>query len=83
MVLKTTRVKNVKFKIIEIRTGCQNIGYCYHSNNLNRAAQNLRLGPCVPRAGDSWSIVEYEPPSIESVWLDCPMHSPVCKFESC
>jgi len=42
--LKTTCIKNVKFKIIKTRTGCQYVGYFYHSENLNWAAQNLRLG---------------------------------------
>jgi len=32
--LKTTCIKNVKFKIIEIRTGCQYGGYFYYSENL-------------------------------------------------
>jgi len=36
--LKTTCIKNVKFKIIKIRTGCQ------YGEHLNWAAQNLRLG---------------------------------------
>jgi len=43
--LKTTCIKNVKFKIItKIKTGCQYVGYLRHSENLNWAAQNLRLG---------------------------------------
>jgi len=41
--LRTTCIKNVKFKIIEIRTGCQYVGYFYYSQNLNWAA-------CGPRA---------------------------------
>ena len=40
----TTCIKNVKFKIIEIRTGCQYVGYFYYSQNLNLAAQDPRLG---------------------------------------
>jgi len=48
VVLKTTRNKNVKFKIINIRTGCQSIGDFYYSENLNWAAQNLRLGHMRP-----------------------------------
>jgi len=39
----TTCIKNVKFKI-KIRIGCQYVGYFYYSENLNWAAQNLRLG---------------------------------------
>jgi len=42
--LRTTCIKNVKFKIIKIRTGCQYVGYFYYSENLNWAAQNLELG---------------------------------------
>jgi len=42
--LKTTYIKNVKFKIIKTRTGCQNIANFYYSNDLNWAAQNIRLG---------------------------------------
>ena len=41
--LTTTCNKNVKFKIMKIRTCCH-VGYFYHSENLNWAAQNLRLG---------------------------------------
>jgi len=47
--LKTTSIKNVKFKIIKIRTGCQYMGYFYYySEKLNWAAQNLRLGHMRP-----------------------------------
>jgi len=44
MALKTTCIKNVKLKIIKIRTGCQYVGYLYYSENLNWAAQSLLLG---------------------------------------
>jgi len=40
----TISIKNVKIKIIKIRTGCQYASYLHYSENLNRAAQNLRLG---------------------------------------
>jgi len=46
--LRTTCIKNVKFKIIKIRTSCQYIGYFYYSENLNWATQNLRLGHMRP-----------------------------------
>jgi len=36
--LKTTCIKNIKFKIIKIRTGSQYIGYFCCSENLNWAA---------------------------------------------
>ena len=36
--LKINCVKNVRFRIIKIRTGCQYIGYIYYSENLNWAA---------------------------------------------
>jgi len=39
--LWTTCIKNVKFKIIKIRTGFQYVGYFYCNRNLNWAAQNL------------------------------------------
>jgi len=42
--LTTTCIKNVKFKIIKIRTGCQYVRYFYYSEHLNWAAQNLWLG---------------------------------------
>jgi len=42
--LRTTCKKNVKFKILEIRTSCQYIKYVYYRENLNWAAQDLRLG---------------------------------------
>jgi len=41
---ETTCIKNVKFKVIKITTGCQYVGYFYYSENLNWPAQNLRLG---------------------------------------
>jgi len=41
-------IKNFKFKIIKYRTGCQYIGYFTYSENLYRAAQNLRLGHMPP-----------------------------------
>jgi len=41
---RTACIKNVKFKIIKTRTGCQYVVYLYYSEYLNRAAQNLRLG---------------------------------------
>jgi len=47
--LETTCIKNVKFKIIKIRTGFQLIGYFYYSENLNWAT-------CGPRVGHSWII---------------------------
>jgi len=37
-------IKNVKFKIIKTRTGCQYVGYFYYSENLNWVAQNPE--PC-------------------------------------
>jgi len=37
-------IKNVKFKIIKTRTGCQYVCYFYYSEHVNWAAQNLRLG---------------------------------------
>jgi len=46
--LKTTCIKNVKFKIIKIRTDCQYIGYFYYSKSLDWASQNLRLGHMRP-----------------------------------
>ena len=42
------RTKNVKFKIIKIRTICQYIGNFYYSENLNWAAQNLWLSRMRP-----------------------------------
>jgi len=40
VVLRTTCIKNVKFKIIKTRTGCQYVGYFYYNQNLNWAAHN-------------------------------------------
>jgi len=42
--LRTNCIKNVKFKINKIRTGCQYAGYLYCSKNLKWAAQNLPMG---------------------------------------
>jgi len=46
--LKTTCIKNVKLKIVQIRTGCRYIRHFNHSQNLNWAAQSLRLGHMQP-----------------------------------
>jgi len=48
LALNTTCVKNIKFMIIKIRTGCQYIGHFYYSEKLNWAAQNLRHGHMRP-----------------------------------
>jgi len=48
VVLKTIFIKNVKFKIIKIKTGCQYVGYFYYSKNLKPAAQNLSMGHMQP-----------------------------------
>jgi len=39
--LRTTCIKNVKFKIITTRTGCQYVGYFNYSVSLNWATQTL------------------------------------------
>jgi len=41
VVLRTTCIKNVKFEIINIRTGCQYLGYLY-------CKENIRLGSMRP-----------------------------------
>ena len=46
--LQTTCIKNVRFKIIKIRRGCQYVGYLYYSKNLSLAAQNLCQGRMQP-----------------------------------
>jgi len=46
--LRTTSIKNVKFKFIKSRTGCQYIGYSYSVVNLNWAAQNPQMGRMRP-----------------------------------
>jgi len=46
--MRTTCNKNIKFKIIKKRTSYQYVGYFYYSENLNWAAQNLRLGRMRP-----------------------------------
>jgi len=46
--LNTTCIKHVKFKITNIWTGCQYIGYFCYSGNLNWTAQNLWLGHMRP-----------------------------------
>ena len=44
MALSTTCIKNVKFKSIKLRTGCQYVGYFYYSeNHLDWATQNTQL----------------------------------------
>jgi len=50
--LRTTCIKNVKFKIIKVRTGCQYVGYFFCSENLNWAS----CGPRVQHSGSSLSI---------------------------
>jgi len=46
--LRITCLKNVKFSVIQTRTDCQYLGYLYYSENLNWAAQNLRMGRMPP-----------------------------------
>jgi len=53
--LRTTCINNVKFKIIKIRTDCEDVRYFYHSENLNWAAKKLRLGHMVA-AG--WTLLD-------------------------
>jgi len=49
--LKTTCIKNVKFKTFKIKTDCQNTDWLYCSENLNWAAH---WTACSPWAGHSW-----------------------------
>jgi len=51
VVLSTTCIKNVKFEIIKVRASCEYVEYFYYSENLNWAAQNLRLGCVLDVAG--------------------------------
>jgi len=53
--LRTTRNKNVKFKIIDIWTSCQYVGYLYCGENVKWAAKKLWLGCMWPRVGHSCS----------------------------
>jgi len=48
LALRATCNKNVKFKVIKIRTGCQCVSYLYYCGNLNWLAQNLWLGRMLP-----------------------------------
>ena len=52
--LRATWIKNVRFKIIRIRTGCHYVGYFYYSENLNWAAPNLQLSRGLDIAGLSF-----------------------------
>ena len=54
---RTTWNKNVKFKIVKIRTSCQYEGYFFYSENLNWAAQNLRLGRGLDIADLEWMLL--------------------------
>ena len=47
LALRTTSIKNVKFKIIKTRTSCQYVWYFYYSVYLNWTAQNPQPGPRV------------------------------------
>ena len=49
--LRTTCIKNFQSISMKIRTSCQYVGYIYYSDNLNWAAQNLRLGRGLDIAG--------------------------------
>jgi len=42
--LRTICIKNVKFKIVKIKTGCKYVGYFYCSEHLTWATQNLGCG---------------------------------------
>jgi len=46
--LRNTYIKNIKFKIIKVKTGCQYVGYLHNSENLNWAA----CGPRVRHGAD-------------------------------
>jgi len=48
MALKTTCIKDDKFKIVKTRTSYQYVGHFYYRVNLNWAAQNPRLGRMRP-----------------------------------
>jgi len=48
--LRITCIKNVKFNIIKIRTGCEYVRYFYYAENLNWAVQKLRLGRMCPES---------------------------------
>ena len=50
MALRITCIKNVKFNIIKIRTGCEYVRYFYYAENLNWAVQKLRLGRMCPES---------------------------------
>ena len=66
---KTSCIKNVKIKIIKIRTGCQYIGYFYYSENLNWAARKPKLGRVAnkQRKQDLWSRIKNKIPF--SLWV--------------
>jgi len=49
--LRTTCIKNIKFKIIKIRIGCQYVGYFYYSQNLLCRAKSS-TGPHAGRGSD-------------------------------
>jgi len=58
--LKTTCIKNIELKIVKIRTGCQYKGYFNCCENLNWAAQHLRLGHMRPtRRGFDIAVLNY------------------------
>jgi len=49
MALRTTCIKNVKFKIFKIRAVYQYMDYLSYSENLNWAAQTYNWAECDPR----------------------------------
>jgi len=71
--LRTTCNRNVKFKIIKIRTGCQYVRCFYFGENPNWAA-------CGPRVGHSWAreITEQNIPSLTK--LRYQMFLPFARF---
>ena len=54
MALRTTCIKNVKFKFIKIRTGCQYVGYVYYIENLTGPHKTFDWATCGSRVGHSW-----------------------------
>ena len=50
---RTTCIKNVKFKIIEIRTGCQYVD-TFTTTKPNGQCQTFDWATCGPRVGHSW-----------------------------
>jgi len=57
--LRTTCIRNVKFKIFKTRTGCQCVRYLYYCKNINWAAKKIDWAACTPGPRVGHNFLKY------------------------